>query len=74
MWGATISVFITAAGVLYLEGPIAALTLAALGSAALLAALRYLQTETPCESARRIEIINGARRPFSLAALQRKAS
>jgi hypothetical protein len=76
MWGATVTVLIAAAGVLYVAGPIAGLAVAALGSATLLVALQFMQRPAmACEPARILEVVDGGADGNSdFPPLQQKAS
>ena len=76
MWGATISLILTAAAVSYVAGAIAGLAVAAVGSALLLAGSLFAQRRTQCvETSGVLELVaGGAKRPFEFPLLRKKAS
>jgi len=74
MWGATILLLIAASGVMYFDGLIAGCAVTALGSAVLLATLRFTQQRALlCEPARILEAVDGGDQEFEFS-LQQKAS
>ncbi len=76
MWGATIGLLIAVAGVLYLDGLFAGLTLAAIGSAALLAVLQYSYHQAARATVPKVlEVVEGgANRQTVFSPLHQQAS
>lgn len=75
MWAVTIALLITAAGVLYFDGAVAGLSVAAIGSAALLAALRWGNRAPGADNQLSLHVVQTpAPARLFFAAFERKAS